>query len=386
MSMFDNDSYNDGVNAGKRIAIGCMVASLTVLAILLLTFSANKKPKRNNINQSTLATVSATDVKKHEAKAEYVPDEEKRTSDELSFWNMYDENEEEKTVISADKTEKSDLRKKKEELLNELKKEAESENEAKIDTKNKFNLKTADEEPEYVAVNKALSANELNDDNFYKDDDGSIYYQVNGRTTSHFGIDVSKNNGDIDWKKVREDGVEFAMLKIGSRGYSTGKIILDENFQKNCDGCSANGIDVGAYFFSQAVTKEEAFEEANYCVAALGGRKIAYPVVFDTEAVANDSYRTENVSASTLTECAVTFCDVIRAYGYIPMVAGTKEQLVRRLDLNRLYSYGFWLFDTGELSDYPYRYAMRQYSNEGSVSGINGNVSYDICFISYAER
>ncbi len=383
MSMFDNESYNDGVNAGKRIAVGCVVASITIFGILALTFSSNRKPKRDINNQTTLQTVSAENIETH--KSELKSDNEKRTSDELSFWNMYDEEEEKETVIASDKEKKSKISQEKEELLRKLSEDKAAKEKEDNNIKNGFNIKGDGQVPEYVAVSRTLSLNELDKDGFYYKGD-RLYYEANGKTISHFGIDVSKNNGDIDWKKAKDDGVEFAMLKIGSRGYSTGDIILDENFQKNLAGCSANGIDVGAYFFSQAINKEEAIIEANYCIAALGGAKIRYPVVFDSESIANDSYRTQNLSSQGLTECAQAFCEVIRAYGYTPMVGGTKEQLVKRMNLAPLYGYGFWLFDTSEECVYPYRYAIRQYSNDGTVDGINGRVSMDICLISYSER
>ncbi len=380
--MFDNDSYTDGFNAGKRIAIGCLVASVAVFMILAVTFSSNRKTKKNNDNQTTLKTVSAEDITAHESSTR--PDNDHRTSDELSFWNMYDDDEN-GTVISEDSSPKKEAASKKEEFLKKLSEDAAEKEKEEKRLENSFNIQGDGQEPEYVAINKALSLNELDKDGFYYNAD-RLYYESNGKTISHFGIDVSKNNGDIDWKKAKDDGVEFAMLKIGSRGYSTGKINLDEYFTKNVNGCSQNGIDVGAYFFSQAINREEAIEEANYCVVALRGHKINYPVVFDTEAIENDSYRTQNLSAQGLTECAAAFCEVIKAYGYQPMIGGTKKQLVKRLDLNQLYGYGFWLFDTSEECDYPYRYAIRQYSNDGAVNGVNGKVSMDICLISYSER
>jgi len=384
MSMFDNDSYNDGVNAGKRIAIGCLVASIAVFAILALTFSSNRKPRQNKDYTTSLKTVSAGETRTHE-EAVHSNEGNKRTSDELSFWNMYDRDEKEETVISSDGGRKEKPLSGKEEVLRELSRDAAEKERKEKELKNSFNISREGEEPEMIAISRALSLNELDKDGFYYNGD-RLFYESNGKTISHFGIDVSKNNGDIDWKKVKEDGVEFAMLKVGSRGYSTGKIILDENLQKNIEGCSQNGIQIGAYFFSQAVTKVEAVEEANYVVAALSKARVDYPVVFDSEAVENDSYRTQNLSAQGLTECAAAFCEVIRAYGYMPMIAGTKKQLVKRMDLSQLYGYGFWLFDTDEECVYPYRYAMRQYSNDGAVDGINGRVSMDICLISYSER
>ncbi len=377
--MFNDDSYNDGVNAGKRIAVGCIVASMVILGILLLTFSSNRAPKKEINNNTTLATVSADDS---DEKSEYVPDAEKRTSDELSFWNMYDKDED-NTVISSN-TQKN--KSKKEELLKKLSEDAASKKKAEENTANKFNIAREGEDPEYVMISRSISRNELDAEGFDRDENGRLTYSVNGKKASHFGIDVSLNNGNIDWGKVKADGVEFAMLKIGSRGYSTGNIILDDAFQKNFDGCSSNGIAIGAYFFSQATTREEAIEEANYCVIALNGRKIDYPVVFDCEAIANDSYRTENLTSSQLTDCALAFCETIAAYGYTPMIAATEERLVKKLNLVMLQRYGIWLFDTGESCDYPYRYAIRQYDNKGVISGIDSNVSLDICLISYSER
>ena len=383
MSMFNDESYNDGMNAGRRVAVGCIVASLAILGILLLTLSSNRNSVRREVNSnSTLPTVSADETAEEE-KPEYKAGDNKRTSDELSFWNMYDGDDRD-VVVSENR--KSDIRKEKDDLLKKLSEDAAAKEKEEKEAKNRFNIKNEGEEPEYVAISRSISRNELSDDGFATDEKGRLTYSINGKPSSHFGIDVSKNNGNIDWYKAKQDGVEFAMLKLGSRGYSTGNIVMDDHFDVNAEGCSANGIDVGAYFFSQAVTREEAIEEANYCIVALSGRKLKYPVVFDSEAVANDAYRTENLSASELTDCAIAFCETIAAYGYTPMIGGTKERLVKNMNPVLLQRYGVWLFDTDEKCDYPYRYAIRQYNNEGTVSGIESKVSFDICLISYPER
>ncbi|MBR1913206.1 MAG: hypothetical protein IJ827_00075, partial [Lachnospiraceae bacterium] len=154
----------------------------------------------------------------------------------------------------------------------------------------------------------------------------------------------------------------------------------------NLKSCSQNGIDVGVYFFSQAINTYEAIEEANYCVAALGGKKIRYPVIFDSEKIMNDSYRTENLTSTELTNIFKAFADTVKAYGYTPMVAGTKEQLALHFDLESLSGYDVWLLDIGEKTEYPYRYTIRQYANDGKINGINGNVNYNICLISYADK
>ncbi len=385
MSMFHDQSYNDGVSTGKRIAAGSVVASLIVLAILAVTFSMNSGQKKKMNQNTTLATVSADEKKT----PEYTAEREKRTSDELSFWNMYDEEEE--TVISSEK--RAEEERPEEKKRDSFKEKAEELRQASINAalsanapgKNKFNVKGEGEEPEYITINRTLNLTETNPEGFTMDGD-RLSYSEDGRVVSHFGIDVSKYNGVISWNQVKKQGVEFAMLRVGARGYSTGNIMLDESLGYNMDGCIANGIDIGLYFFSQAITREEAIEEANYCLASIGGRPIRYPIVFDSEAVSNDIYRTENLTQETLTDCAVAFCETVKQYGFTPMIAGNKEQLARRLDLARLQAYELWVLDVGEKTDFPYRYSMRQYTNSGKLEGIEAPVGYDLCLISYSAR
>lgn len=383
MGMFDDDSYNEGINVGRRIAIGSVVASVAVLGILGVTVLMNSNNSSHN-NKGSNPYVAASEESTEES-AEYEKDKETRTSDELSFWNMYDKEEPEPTLVVSENKEK------KEKKISAPSKNAVSKNKTAVsdnDTSvsaNKFNIKPLGEKPEYVSVNAILPKSDLSDENF-KMEKGRLVYSQGGRNVSHFGIDVSKYNGTVSWNRVKQDGVEFALLRVGARGYSTGNIVLDENFADNLKSCSQNGIDVGVYFFSQAINTYEAIEEANYCVAALGGKKIRYPVIFDSEKIMNDSYRTENLTSTELTNIFKAFADTVKAYGYTPMVAGTKEQLATRFDLESLSGYDVWLLDIGEKTEYPYRYTIRQYADDGKINGINGNVDYNICLISYADK
>ncbi|MBR1523857.1 MAG: glycoside hydrolase family 25 protein [Lachnospiraceae bacterium] len=390
MSMFDDDSYNEGVNVGKRIAIGSIVASLAVLAILAATvaMNGNKRPSGNNNNNNPYIKAS------EEATEEVTENPNKRTSDELSFWNMYDEEEEEQIVVSENKKKDSTSRNKV--SRNSVSKNTPSKNSASGNkpgvsdnssvSANKFNISPEGAKPEYVSVNALIPKNELIEDNFTMVSGNRLTYSQGGRNVSHFGIDVSKYNGTVSWNSVKKEGVEYALLRVGARGYSTGNIVLDENFKANLEGCKANGIDVGVYFFSQAINTNEAIEEASYCIASLSGNSIRYPIIFDSEKIVNDSYRTENLTSAELTSIFKAFAEVVKAYGYTPMFAGTKEQLVKHVDLQSMDGYDIWLLDTGEKTDYPYRYCIRQYSDKGRISGINGEVNLDICLISYAEK
>ena len=387
MSMFDDDSYNEGVNVGRRIAIGSVVASVAVLAILAITVLANTGKNGKHGNGSNPYPAAAE--KSTEESTEVSEDKETRTSDELSFWNMYDKDEKKEPIVVSENKKKDKEKEKEKKTSTVSKSEAERIRRGISDdsvSENKFNISPLGAKPEYVSINAVIPKNDLIEENFSMKD-GRLIYSQGGRNVSHFGIDVSKYNGTISWNKVKKDGVEFALIRVGARGYSSGNIILDENFQANLKGCNENKIDVGAYFFSQAITTNEAVEEANYCVAALGGTKIRYPVIFDSESILNDNYRTENLTAEELTSIFKAFADTVKLYGYTPMVAASKEQLAKHFDLQSMSGYDVWLLDEGEKTEYPYRYCIRQYDSEGKIEGISSNsVNYDICLISYADK
>ena len=393
--MFDDDSYNEGVNVGKRIAIGSILASLAVLAILAGTVAMNSKKKPSGGNNNN-PYIKAPEENTEETS---VSGENKRTSDELSFWNMYDDEDDgENIVISENKRERSSSdssRSKRDGVSkNSASKNSASGNSASGNSVsengsvsgNRFNISPEGVPPEYVSVNALIPKNELIEEDFSVVSGNRLVYSEGGRNVSHFGIDVSKYNGSVSWNRVKKAGVEFALLRVGARGYSSGNIVLDEDFSKNFKGCRDNGIDVGVYFFSQAINTDEAIEEANYCVASLSGNAIKYPVIFDSEKVINDSYRTENLTSGELTAIFKSFAEVVKAYGYTPMFAGNKEQLVKRVNLQEMEGYDIWLLDTGDKTDYPYRYSIRQYSDMGKVDGITGNVDLNICLISYGEK
>ncbi len=388
MSMFDNDSYNEGVNTGKRIAIGSIVASVAVLGILIMTVMLNSdKVKENNNNNNNNNPYAAASVEESSEATEALPtvSAEKRTSDELSFWNMYDPDEEDENIVVSENSVSRDSASKNSVSKNGKKKVSSNTASGNSTSRNGFNISVSGQDPVYVSINRAVKKSELDPNGFKMEGDRLVYSQ-GGRPASHFGIDVSKYNGSISWNSVKEEGVEFALLRVGARGYSTGGVILDENFSANLQGCTENGIDVGVYFFSQAININEAVEEANYCVAALGGVPLKYPVIFDSEKIVNDSYRTEFLTSKEMNDIFKAFADTVKAYGYIPMLAGTKEQLVKHFDLQDLKDYDIWLLDIGEKTEYPYRYCIRQYSDTGSIEGITGNVNYDICLISYADK
>ena len=237
----------------------------------------------------------------------------------------------------------------------------------------------------WFPVLAGIKTNQFDNKNFRKNSEGRMEYYADGELSSYFGIDVSSFQGDINWDAVRSDGVEFAILRIGVRGYAPeGNIKLDDKFIQNYDGAHKAGIDVGVYFYSQAISVEEAIEEAEFVLEQLDGRTLEYPVVFDWEPV--DSYdpevppRTEDVMPGTLTLSAAAFCEKIKDAGYEAMVYTNKKMAYIKYDLRILESYPKWLALYTDEMTYYYDFDMWQYGF-GAVDGIEGEVDLDIAVI-----
>ncbi len=194
------------------------------------------------------------------------------------------------------------------------------------------------------------------------------------------GIDVSKFQGDIDWQQVRAAGIEFAILRLGIRGYGSGELLMDERFLDNYYGATEAGIKVGVYFFSAAVNETEAVEEADYVLRAISGLTIEMPVVFDTEPIIYDDARTDDLTPDQLTSITCAFCDRIRVNGYEPMIYANAKRFTTVLHLEELEAYDKWLADYRDRPDYPYAFKMWQFTEKGSVPGIAGNVDIDLYF------
>lgn len=198
-------------------------------------------------------------------------------------------------------------------------------------------------------------------------------------TPSVLGIDVSFWQAEIDWTKVKEAGIQFAMIRAGARGTHTGDLFEDDYAQANYAGATAAGIKVGAYFFSQAVTVDEAVAEADYLLNIIKDWNVQMPVVYDWEFVSTDA-RTANVDPRTLTNCAFAFCDRVKNAGYTPMIYFNTNQSFDMLYLAELKEYDFWLAQYDTVLKYPYKIDMWQYTDSGTVPGIEGNVDINLYF------
>lgn len=217
-------------------------------------------------------------------------------------------------------------------------------------------------------------------DNF-RTEDRFVQYYENGICMTVQGIDVSAYNGDIDWEKVKNSGIDFAMIRVGGRGYGeSGVLYTDEKALSNIQNAKAAGLKTGAYFFSQAITPEEAKEEANYCMDLLKGISLDMPLAYDWEEIKEDSARTDNLSDETLTLCARTFCEQVETGGYTPMIYAKTENVYRRYDLKRLSGQDFWIAEYACPPSVLEGYRMWQYSESAVIDGISGTVDLNLYF------
>ena len=213
------------------------------------------------------------------------------------------------------------------------------------------------------------------------------------------GIDVSNWQGDINWKEAKASGIEFAMIRVGFRGYGKsddgvdGKLVKDERFDTNIQNAIVANIPVGVYFFSQAKTEKEAIEEAQFVLNIIKDYKITYPVAIDTEyATSSHSGRADSLTKDERTKIVAKFCETIKKAGYIPMVYTGKNFAMNNLDTEILSKYDFWIAHyTGanqdnpeeNKTDYSGNYTIWQYTSEGTVNGVQTTVDRNLCYKNY---
>jgi len=233
----------------------------------------------------------------------------------------------------------------------------------------------------FVPIRDDLQKNDYVLENLNILEDGEVQYMQDGQVVSHKGIDVSKHQGNIDWTKVAADGVEFAFIRVGLRGYGTeGKLVEDEYFEQNVKGALQAGIKVCVYFYSQATTDEELLEEANLVLEKVKPYNIELPIVFDVEKVSGGKGRANELSVEERTRLTALFCQTIQDAGYKPMIYHNMEMGTLMLDLGQLEQYDKWFAYYNDDLYYPYAYKVWQYSEKGAVDGINEEVDLNIWF------
>ena len=219
-------------------------------------------------------------------------------------------------------------------------------------------------------------ANPVNQYDFHYNKHNYLYCL---KQESKVGVDVSAFQHDIDWKAVKASGVDFAMLRLGYRGWgSKGTLVEDEYIQQNLQGTAEAGLPIGVYFFSQATTLDEVYDEIEFMLDILGDYQLEYPIVLDWEIANPTEGRTNGVDRRMLTDMLRYFCDEMSGRGFDPMIYFNWTQASKMLYLNELEDYPFWLALYQDRMTFPYRVEMWQYTSEGSVPGIEGDVDINV--------
>lgn len=205
-------------------------------------------------------------------------------------------------------------------------------------------------------------------------------YKGDSNYTYRLGLDVSRHDGEpIDWKKVKADGWEFIIFRIGYRGYQTGILHLDEHFHQNIQGALKEGFDIGVYIFSQAINEDEAVEEAELIINELKNYEITLPVVFDPESIPWEEARTDEITGEQFTKNTIAFCNRIKEAGYEPMIYSNITWEAKFFDLSQLKEYKLWFADYQYPPTTPYHFEFWQYGGEwGKVPGFPKGKRVDV--------
>lgn len=232
----------------------------------------------------------------------------------------------------------------------------------------------------WVPLYKELPVSTLKAEDFYVEGE---YVNYSGEEyIAKRGVDVSEHQKNIDWAAVKADGVEFAIIRAGYRGCSEGLLNEDDYFRKNIEGALSQGIEVGIYFFSQALNSEEALEEALYVLDLIEGYDVTLPIFYDWELVTNiGETRCDNLTGAEVTDNALTFCAAIERHGHTAGIYFYRALGYREYELGRLGDYVFWAAAPGVTPDFYYEHSIWQYSFTARINGIEGDTDLDLMFV-----
>lgn len=371
------DDYEEHSGLTPTVVTAIVGVTLFVAAILVLVLMMNRQNTKTDSSSASGSAIGRKEetVNKETAnnRTEYPGTDELLTGstltpDDFDFWDKYPEQTEESVAVPQE----------------EEKKEETVESDPSTDGKHTL-VQTADGKEEWVLISPYLPKHEYDFTKLVCQSDLMKYYEDN-KLVSYVGTDISKYQDYVDFVKLKKAGVDFVMLRVGARGYGSGQLVLDEYFTDNIKRASDAGLEIGVYFFSQAISADEAVEEANMVLENIKDYIITYPVAFDMEYIANDTARIDNLSKSEKTQITKSFLDTIQAAGYKPMLYGNKEWLIKQVDMSKLTAYDVWLSQQTDIPDYPYKFTMWQYSNEATLDGIAGYANLDISFIDYSEK
>lgn len=238
---------------------------------------------------------------------------------------------------------------------------------------------------QWVKIDNDFGRHQYDFDSALIDEGYFKYYTEDGQIASSVGIDVSRYQGNINWSQVKAAGVDFAFIRLGYRGYGNGAIRLDDTFDRNVAEALKNDLNVGVYFYSQAITYEEGVEEARFVLENIRPYNINLPIVLDTEDAEDDDARTNGLTPEQRSQACLGFLETIRDAGYEPMIYANLRWIALNLDVSQLYGYEVWFAQYANEPTLPYHYKIWQYTADGTVPGISQPVDLNIGFDFYGK-
>lgn len=355
----NSDSIKKHSKKAKYVTSAIVVLVLGVLLLAALYMMTKDKKSDTSVSETTTKKIEVTIESTTKSSSETTKNTEKETTIKNQE-TMTKQNEQEETTKKVEE----ETTKIKEQI-----KEDDAIKEVVIDKEDPESLKHDNNVGEVIKVEDLII----------------------DKKDSSLGIDVSKWQGIIDWIRVKEAGVNYAIIRIGYSGSSTGKIVEDEQAAYNLQKAISSGIKVGVYFFSSAITKEEALNEAKWVADYIAPYKITYPVVFDMENYNNIDNRMYSLTKIDRTNLAITFLDYIKNLGYIPMFYNSKNELInnKEWETDRLEArYKMWVarypdidYKVGDKLDYEGDYHIWQYTDKGKINGISGYVDLNASYM-----
>ena len=368
----DFDSYAGRREQKSTLKTALVMVSLFVLLVMAVVLYVNTDSSTSRSNTASGNGNPKVNAPAVDQDLEGYISGETRTADDLGFWNAYDKpaqddvNEAQPTALpSPQPTEKPDP-----------------------STDGMHTLITyADGKEEWAEINPYLARNRYDETGFVYQKPFMQYYENNTKK-SFVGVDISKDEEYVDFNELKKAGVDFVMLRLGQRGYSSGELSMDENFIDNYTRAREAELDIGAYFVTAAVTTEEAKEEADYCLASISENEITldYPLAVSVMPLGSGKARTDDLEKMPRTNVALTFMKNIEDAGYFTLLYGDKATLMKKYSLGSMIGYEVWYAGQGDLPDYPYQFVMWQYDLGGEVKGISGGARMNICFTDYKVR
>lgn len=364
-----DDNERNGVS--PQVTAAMVMTACVTLLIIVIVLVANRKPAHHDQSGAQTANTASPVILTETDTPDAL------NPDDLDFWNMYPADngaEGDQDTGASSQTE----------TIPEVKPEDDGLPPEAVDGRHTL-VVNRDGKEEWVTITPYLPKNDYDHTSFVLQS-GRMAYYSDGKEVSYLGMCVDKYDDYVDFNAAKNDGIDFVMLRVGARGYGTGSITLDEYYADNLSRASQAGLDIGLYFTSQAVTVEEAAEEAVALVSAIADYKITYPLAIDIGFVSNDSSRIEKLSKTEKTAIIRVFADAIKAAGYTPAIHADKEFLIKEIDLSKFTDVDIWLDNPGDLPDYPYAFTMWEYSDNATVDGVRGYSDLTISFIDYTQK